>query len=173
MITSIDENIFRVVGSLWKKTTHQWISPIKANDAELWCFFVFVFLCEPEQTVKQTVELATVQLWLFMHACHANPNIRSSEAPDLTLQNIDYFYSCTCICGQNSRIPISHRTCSWFDLALFLFFCCIIICHEMSSNGNIFRITGHLCGEFTGPRWFPHTKASDADIWCFLWSAPE
>ena len=25
-----------------------------------------------------------------------------------------------------------------------------------SSNGNIFRVTGHLCGEFTGPRWIPH-----------------
>ena len=22
-----------------------------------------------------------------------------------------------------------------------------------SSNGNIFRVPGHLCGEFTGPRW--------------------
>ena len=40
-----------------------------------------------------------------------------------------------------------------------------------SSNGNIFRVTGHLCGEFTGPRWIPHTKASDAELWCFLWSA--
>ena len=27
-----------------------------------------------------------------------------------------------------------------------------------TSNGNIFRITGHLCGEFTGRRWIPHTK---------------
>ena len=42
-----------------------------------------------------------------------------------------------------------------------------------SSNGNIFRVTGHLCGEFTGHRWIPHTKASDAELWCFLWSAPE
>ena len=25
--------------------------------------------------------------------------------------------------------------------------------------------------EFTGPRWIPHTKASDAELWCFLWSA--
>ena len=25
----------------------------------------------------------------------------------------------------------------------------------MSSNGNIFRVTGHLCGEFTGPSEFP------------------
>ena len=31
-----------------------------------------------------------------------------------------------------------------------------------SSNGNMFRVTGHLCGEFTGPRWIPRTKASDA-----------
>ena len=27
-----------------------------------------------------------------------------------------------------------------------------------SSNGNIFRATGHLCGEFTGHRWIPRTK---------------
>ena len=27
-----------------------------------------------------------------------------------------------------------------------------------SSNGNIFRATGPLCGEFTGHRWIPHTK---------------
>ena len=31
-----------------------------------------------------------------------------------------------------------------------------------SSNGYIFRLTGHLRGEFTGHRWIPHTKASDA-----------
>ena len=24
-----------------------------------------------------------------------------------------------------------------------------------SSNGNIFHVTGHLYGEFTGPRWIP------------------
>ena len=42
-----------------------------------------------------------------------------------------------------------------------------------SSNGNIFRVTGHLCVEFTGDRWIPCTKASDEELWCFLWSAPE
>ena len=42
-----------------------------------------------------------------------------------------------------------------------------------SSNGNIFRVTCHLCEEFTGPRWIPHTKASDAELWCLLWSEPE
>ena len=42
-----------------------------------------------------------------------------------------------------------------------------------SSNGNIFRVTGHLCGEFTGHRWIPRTKASDAELWYVLLSAPE
>ena len=42
-----------------------------------------------------------------------------------------------------------------------------------SSNGNIFRVTGPLCGKFTGHRWIPLTKASDAELWRFLWSMPE
>ena len=29
------------------------------------------------------------------------------------------------------------------------------------SNGNIFRVTGHLCGEFNGHRWIPRTKPSE------------
>ena len=36
------------------------------------------------------------------------------------------------------------------------------VCMMTSSNGNIFCVTGHLCGEFTGDRWIPRTKASDA-----------
>ena len=31
-------------------------------------------------------------------------------------------------------------------------------CMMTSSNGNIFRVTGHLCWEFTGLRWIPRTK---------------
>ena len=49
-------------------------------------------------------------------------------------------------------------------------------CHQMDSEtfskGNIFRVTGSLCGEFTGHRWNPLTKASDAEFWCLFWSAP-
>ena len=36
-----------------------------------------------------------------------------------------------------------------------------------SSNGNIFRITDPLCGEFTNHRWIPLTKANDTELWCF------
>ena len=37
-----------------------------------------------------------------------------------------------------------------------------------SSNRIIFRVTGHLCGEFTGSRWIPRTKTSDPELWCFF-----
>ena len=42
----------------------------------------------------------------------------------------------------------------------------------MSPNGNIFCLTGPLYGEFTGRRWIHRTKATDAQLCCFLWSAP-
>ena len=37
-----------------------------------------------------------------------------------------------------------------------------------SSNGNIFRITVPLWGEFTGHRWIPLIKASNAELDVFL-----
>ena len=37
-----------------------------------------------------------------------------------------------------------------------------------SWNGNIFRVTGHLYGEFTGHWWIPRTKASDAQVDVFF-----
>ena len=36
-----------------------------------------------------------------------------------------------------------------------------------------FRITGPLCGEFTGHRWISFTKASDAGLWYFHWYVHE
>ena len=41
------------------------------------------------------------------------------------------------------------------------------------SKGNIFHVTDPLWGESIGHRWNPLTKASDAELWRFLWSAPE
>ena len=39
-----------------------------------------------------------------------------------------------------------------------------------SSKGNISTLLGHCEGNH---RWIPLTKASDAGLWCFLWSALE
>ena len=38
---------------------------------------------------------------------------------------------------------------------LFQYKNCIFTVMMTSSNGNIFHVTGHLCGEFTGPGEFP------------------
>ena len=35
-------------------------------------------------------------------------------------------------------------------------------------NGNSFRVTGPLCGEFTGRRWIPGSKASDQSFDVFF-----
>ena len=41
----------------------------------------------------------------------------------------------------------------------------------ISSNGIIFRVTGNLCGEFTGHRWIPLIKDNDEELRYFLSSA--
>ena len=69
-----------------------------------------------------------------------------------------------CDCLLNTRADLRKEL-----LNQFLLFVNMIT----SSKGSIFSVTGLLCGEFTGHRWIPRTKASDAELWCFLWSAPE
>ena len=49
----------------------------------------------------------------------------------------------------------------------------VMVMMMKSSNGNIFCVTGHWCGEFTAQWWIPRTKASVAELWWFLWSVPE
>ena len=57
----------------------------------------------------------------------------------------------------------------WFDNIIIPSWSCVLFKIMMTSSiGNIFRVTGHLCGEFTGLRWTPRTKASDAELWCFF-----
>ena len=86
---------------------------------------------------------------------------------------------CVFICCIKSSLQI-HMKSYWLEIFVYDIHVTLLslapLCQSAmmtSSNGNIFRVTGHLCGEFTGPRWIPHTKASDAELWCLLWSAPE
>ena len=51
---------------------------------------------------------------------------------------------------------------------------CIVLTDMMtSSNGNTFRVTGPLWGEYTYYRWNSLTKARDVEYSCFRRSAPE
>ena len=57
-----------------------------------------------------------------------------------------------------------------------------ILCKDATTKGNDnhddvikwkhFPLNWPFVREFTGPGEFP-TKASDAELWCFLWSASE
>ena len=67
-----------------------------------------------------------------------------------------------CIC-YDQKADTNHTYC-WVWLEVII---------KTPSSGNIFRATGPLYGKFTGPRWIPRTKASDAELWCLLWSASE
>ena len=57
----------------------------------------------------------------------------------------------------------------------------ITVCNSNRESGyNVIKwkyflpLTGPLLyREFTGHLWIPLTKASDAELWCFLWYAPE
>ena len=88
---------------------------------------------------------------LIMHGKHTK--LLNQLSPRLTLVELNVFET-ECI--------LRHKNIISFSI--------ISISMMTSSNGNIFRVTGHLCGKFTGPRWIPRPKASDAKLSCFLWS---
>ena len=44
--------------------------------------------------------------------------------------------------------------------------------HDDVIKWNVFRVADPLLGESTGHWWIPLTKASDAELWCFVWYAP-
>ena len=53
----------------------------------------------------------------------------------------------------------SKEFCTWIALCnVLLWFWMEWFTMMTSSNGNIFRVTSHLCGEFTGSRWIPHKR---------------
>ena len=62
-------------------------------------------------------------------------------------------------------LKYSDEAITWDPLSLYWPF--VVKIMMTSSTWNIFRVTGPLCGEFTGHRWIPRTKASDAEL-CFV-----
>ena len=72
------------------------------------------------------------------------------------------------------KTPMEHKKARTVWLLLVVFCNSRVQSTTMtSSNVNIFRVTGPSWVESTGHWWISLTKASDAELWCFLWSAPE
>ena len=104
---------------------------------------------------------STIEIYIWIQVVNNN-NIVLSDTPSWPHQLL----VCICLLG---RAYFDHLECYYNTWYVYTAQKSMMT----SSNGNIFRVTGHLCGEFTVPRWIPYTKASDAELWCLLWSAPE
>ena len=61
---------------------------------------------------------------------------------------------------RKSGVNYGIRVCPFYTYTLFAM---------TSSNGNIFRVTGHLCGEFTCHRWHGALMFSLISVWIYGW----
>ena len=147
MMTSSNGNIFRVTGPLCGEFNgHRWIPLTRASDVELW-FYLRLEYTSSKQSQGWCFEMSSRSLWR-----HSSVWSNSIETEQLRK---NYKYSCSHRIDNNNS----------YTLDMFPWW------HHQ--NWNIFRVTGLLCGEFSGHRWMPRTKAGDAELWCFLWSASE
>ena len=112
------------------------------------------------QTTLKHNKALTVCMILGTYCIHFSDVIMSAMASQIT--GFSIVYSTVCSCTENTKALNIH------SLHIVVYYIMMT-----SSNGNIFRVTGPLCGDFTGHRWIPLTKASGAELWCFLWFAPE
>ena len=159
MMTSSNGKIFRVTGHLCGEFTGpRWIPRTKASDAD--GALMFSLICAP------------INGW-----------VNNGEAGDLRRNHAHYdasvmiyhFFLTHSMNQSQEWIPytfIYKRLNFVIRQVISSTIACLADMTFMmtSSNGSIFRVTGHLCGEFIGPRWILRTKASDAELWCFLWS---
>ena len=141
-----------------------------------WGFFVTSFFTdiitdndwtEPIAVIRTYIYTYTyiiyIYIYMHIHTYYANFDMVGKRMLNTNNSLLSLFYNgCGNITMANNHSHNSHL--------------CMKLSkpHMMtSSNGDIFRVTGPLWGEFTGHRWIPLTKASDAELWRFLWSAPE
>ena len=126
---------------LWGESTgHRWIPLTKANDASLWCFL----WCAPEQTVEVTFETSVI--WRH-HSAYCDDTVMSD-----TLE----LFSFQCTVPQCSRqhCGCKQTRCTWVVHQI------LYQVRDNLGNGKHhdvikwkhFRVTGPLCGEFTGHR---------------------
>ena len=104
-----------------------------------------------------------------------NPSLKIWRSWDRLIFTIGFLISVERhLCTETA--PRSVAKSSWFTeverSSVWLHYC-HYRCRRLPPWRRHFRVTGPLWGESTHHRWIPLTKASDAELWCFLWSAPE
>ena len=171
-MTSSNGNVFRVSGPLQRECIGDRCIPLtKASDAELWCFIIKSFWnLSGVWTVETIANIKRLAKWKHKYrekSWFYGTSYFNGLAEKLILHTLfgiiwlapgeSYHYNFE-VLGKYSLL-IHHVVGTGIMMT--------------SSNGNIFCVRGHLGGEFAGHRRIPRTKATDAELWCFLWSEPE
>ena len=111
-----------------------------------------------------------VVTWIRLLYGSEGTKMITGEFPSHRCSNRDLWFFSGFFSGRNSSFA-GHLWRHGSDDAPMKCFVGLETCQIMmtSSNRDNFAVTGHLCGEFTGHRWILRPKASDAELWCFLW----
>ena len=107
------------------------------------CKFAVIAASPRTQWAQQFVLILTLPPQTMQHT-------RVSGAPSPGSSHVEYWEHTTAACGTGIYV-------SWWR-------------HQMETFSALLAI---CAGNSPGPRWIPRTKASDAELWCFLWSASE
>ena len=146
----------------------------------IWCTMTLMFWCDVFVMISSLLYCqylalfcGTLVLYRGLSESKNTRPLRRDMRCLLRVRSLNNAPNCTIIETLNSQ-----KTLQFFVALLYALSCkcgpCAPWVYLMtSSNGTIFCVTGYLCGEFTGHRWIPLTRASDAELWWFLWSAPE
>ena len=143
-------------------------------------YLLFTRLVRELRFMGYILKLQNMHSWIYKQS-----NLASLLFASELICMCRYISTCTVRCHYNNFLPhpneihlIAQGVHGEPEIGLMFWRChlrsvCNIVIKMDHDDVIILRVTGHLCGEFTGPRWIPHTKASDAELSCFLWSASE
>ena len=104
MMTSSNENIFRVIVFLWgESTSHRWIALTKASDTKLWCFHPLLIKQLSKQSIRRWFETLSHWLWRYCNANevtgkwrkHYSDVIKGAMASQITEVSIIYSTVCS------------------------------------------------------------------------------
>ena len=127
----------------WKNTPFPFISRIRTF---LWKYPFFAKM-DTRMGVRFGLEWGRVDVGVLTAAVIGC----ALRSPERTVRDIIAWYR-----GTHDSVRGMHQTTSY---------------HMMTSWKHFPRYWSFVV-EFTGDRWIPRTKASDAGLWCFLWSGP-
>ena len=123
--------------ALWGEFTGDWWIPCTYGQLRGKCFHLITLLCR----FNRYWHFNGSKLSMPTEGCHP-------ESGDVAVLGILGFFG-------TFNLLFRKKNCSHSQVSTNMM---------TSSNGSIFRVTGHLCWKFTGPRWIPRTKAIHAEL---------